>query len=72
MIQFGLGSRTCIGRHVSMLEISKLIPLLVRDFDFELAGDLAPKDAEWSCANRWFVKPKNFTAIVRARAQKEE
>lgn len=31
---FGLGSRTCIGRHVSMFEISKLVPRLVRDFAF--------------------------------------
>ncbi|KAJ0143267.1 Biphenyl-2,3-diol 1,2-dioxygenase 3 [Fusarium oxysporum f. sp. albedinis] len=31
---FGMGARTCIGRHISILEISKLIPRLNRDFDF--------------------------------------
>ncbi|KAJ4125640.1 hypothetical protein NW765_001414 [Fusarium oxysporum] len=31
---FGMGARTCIGRHISILEISKLIPRLIRDFDF--------------------------------------
>jgi cytochrome P450 len=29
-------SRTCIGKHVSILEMSKLIPGLVRRFDFAL------------------------------------
>ncbi|EEU36767.1 uncharacterized protein NECHADRAFT_88923 [Fusarium vanettenii 77-13-4] len=36
---FGLGSRTCIGRHISTLEISKMIPRLLHEFDFELRGD---------------------------------
>ncbi|KFY13167.1 hypothetical protein V492_03442 [Pseudogymnoascus sp. VKM F-4246] len=35
---FGLGSRTCIGKNISLLEISKLIPELVRRYDFELVG----------------------------------
>ena len=52
-----------------MLEISKLIPKIVRDFDFELTGDIAQKETEWTCANRWFVKPQNFVARVRARKQ---
>jgi len=33
---FGFGSRTCLGRHISILEMSKLIPQPVRRFDFEL------------------------------------
>ncbi|KAI0128207.1 cytochrome P450 [Hypoxylon sp. NC0597] len=64
---FGLGSRTCIGRHVSHLEISKLIPRLVRDFDFELSGGLANNGASWSADNYWFVKPKNFMVRVKPR-----
>ncbi|KAI0123926.1 cytochrome P450 [Xylariales sp. AK1849] len=64
---FGLGSRTCIGRHISLLEISKLIPRLVRDFDFELAGDLAKPGTSWTTENYWFVKPKDFMVQVRIR-----
>ncbi|KAL7802027.1 cytochrome P450 [Trichoderma aethiopicum] len=63
-LPFGLGSRTCIGRHISYLEMSKLIPLLIRNFDFELQD----KDGEWQTTNHWFVKPNNFNVIVRARA----
>jgi cytochrome P450 len=65
--QVGLGSRTCIGRHISMLEISKLIPRLVQDFDFELSGDLARPGISWTTNNYWFVKPKDFCVEVKLR-----
>ncbi|KAH6655206.1 cytochrome P450 [Truncatella angustata] len=64
---FGLGSRTCIGRHISMLEISKLIPRLVQTFDFRLSGDLARSDVSWSTDNYWFVKPKDFLVEAKLR-----
>ena len=56
---FGLGSRTCIGRHISILEMSKLLPRLLRDFDFEL------ERPEWKTENVWFVKPNSFFVRVR-------
>lgn len=62
---FGLGSRTCIGRHISLLETSKLIPMLVRDFDFTLASHLQAK--EWETTNYWFVKPRDFHVKVSVR-----
>ncbi|KAI1346127.1 cytochrome P450 family protein [Xylaria sp. FL0043] len=36
---FGGGTRTCIGRHISWLEIEKLIASLVMRYNFELADD---------------------------------
>lgn len=33
MVQFGLGSRTCIGKNISLLEIYKLVPSFLRRFD---------------------------------------
>lgn len=33
MCQFGLGSRTCIGKNISLLEIYKLVPSFLRRFD---------------------------------------
>ncbi|KAF4976821.1 hypothetical protein FZEAL_6562 [Fusarium zealandicum] len=62
---FGLGSRTCIGRHVSMLEMSKLIPRIVRDFDFGLDASL--QSEEWHTQNYWFVKPLDFKVRVEMR-----
>lgn len=33
MFQFGLGSRTCIGKNISLLEIYKVVPSLLRRFN---------------------------------------
>ncbi|GKT62285.1 cytochrome P450 oxidoreductase [Colletotrichum tofieldiae] len=63
-ILFGLGTRTCIGRHISMLEIAKLVPRIVRDFDFELQERT---DESWETKNNAFVKPQNFMVTVKAR-----
>jgi cytochrome P450 len=62
-----MGSRTCLGRHISLLEISKLIPAIVQEFDFELDEKLSHRKAEWKVADYWFVKPKDF--IVRAKVR---
>lgn len=60
-LPFGLGSRTCIGRHISTLEISKLLPRLLRDFDFELEKPNGGMD----CDSYWFVLPKSLSVLVR-------
>lgn len=59
-----MGSRTCIGRHIAILEMSKLVPQLVRDFDFQLESS---KELETS--NFWFVKPTNFMIKVKIRGR---
>lgn len=65
--QFGMGSRACLGRHISLLEMSKLIPSLVGDFDFELCGALKTPEAEWSLTDLWFVKPRDFVVKIHLR-----
>lgn len=60
--QFGLGSRTCIGRHISTLEMSKLIPELLRSYDLELA-----EEKQWETMNLWFVRPEHFSVKVKVR-----
>jgi cytochrome P450 len=59
-VPFGLGSRTCLGRHISEIEMSKLIPRLVREFEFEII-----KEGEWETQNYWFVKPTDFVLKVK-------
>ncbi|TGJ87215.1 hypothetical protein E0Z10_g1517 [Xylaria hypoxylon] len=68
-IPFGVGSRTCIGRHVSTLEISKLIPRVIHEFDFELSTGSA--EGSWSTENYWFVKPRGFEVKVTCRKPKD-
>ena len=36
MSQFGGGSHLCIGKNLAMLEINKTLPLLLREYEFEL------------------------------------
>jgi len=62
--QFGLGSRTCIGRHISFLEINKVVPMVVRDFDLVLED--GGKEG-LKTQNFWFVKPTNFQVRLRLR-----
>jgi cytochrome P450 len=59
--KFGSGTRTCIGKHISLLEINKVIPQLLRQFDFSGADD-----REWKTENRWFVKP-SYSCRVSVR-----
>lgn len=56
---FGNGARTCIGKNISLLEMNKLIPLLVRDFDIQfLKKDGSPETSRsLDGHNKWFVKP---------------
>ncbi|KAL9116115.1 MAG: hypothetical protein Q9227_000484 [Pyrenula ochraceoflavens] len=62
---FGGGARTCIGRHISYLEMSKVVPQLVRKFDFQL--DI-PKEG-LKTRSYWFTKHRNLFARVRRRGE---
>ncbi|KAI1849509.1 hypothetical protein JX266_005004 [Neoarthrinium moseri] len=68
-IPFGMGSRVCIGKNISLLEMQKLVPLIVREFDLDLAGGRA---WTWTTINHWFVKPKGFKVLVNQRNDKAE
>lgn len=52
-----------------MLEMTKLIPRLVRDFDFELDNEVPKSDGRplWTTQNVWFVKPTNFQVRIKPR-----
>lgn len=52
-----------MGRHISYLEMSKLVPLLVRNFDFTMAEE----SGAWETKNHWFVKPTEFLVKVKQR-----
>ncbi|GLI71872.1 hypothetical protein PoHVEF18_000039 [Penicillium ochrochloron] len=58
-LAFGAGSRTCIGKNISLLEMTKLVPQLVRRFDFVPAGD-----SEWKTSSGWFVKQSIGVKVI--------
>uniref|UniRef100_A0A0D2XL07 Pisatin demethylase n=1 Tax=Fusarium oxysporum (strain Fo5176) TaxID=660025 RepID=A0A0D2XL07_FUSOF len=61
---FGHGSRTCLGKNIALMEISKLIPQLIRKFDIELADPQMKLETE----NVWFVKQTNVIVEIKERA----
>ncbi|THC87551.1 hypothetical protein EYZ11_013002 [Aspergillus tanneri] len=63
LFSFGAGTRTCIGKNISLIEISKLVPELIRRFDFKLANP----EIELKTVNRWFVQQKNVLCRVHLR-----
>ncbi|KAF4552475.1 Cytochrome P450-like protein 41 [Elsinoe fawcettii] len=64
---FGLGSRTCIGKNISLLEMGKVVPQLVRRFDFEIVDERLKQEGRLESRNWWFVKQKGFMVNVKER-----
>ncbi|OQV05442.1 hypothetical protein CLAIMM_10183 [Cladophialophora immunda] len=62
MLQFGGGPRTCVGKNISLTEIHKMLPNMLRRYRLEL---VAPKK-EWKTHNFWFNKQTGINVkIVR-------
>ncbi|KAI3550425.1 hypothetical protein CABS03_05602 [Colletotrichum abscissum] len=62
-IPFGVGSRTCIGKNISLLEINKLVPILVKTFDFT---PVEPERIRHE--NYWLVKQVDMLCKVSPRS----
>ncbi|KAL4926772.1 cytochrome P450 [Aspergillus undulatus] len=54
IMHFGMGSRTCLGKNISMCEIYKAIPQLFREFSFDLGRG---NDEEMRTTSYWLHKP---------------
>ena len=63
MFQFGAGARTCIGKNISLLEIYKLVPSFLRNFEVELEKP----GKEWKTWNAWFVRQLDFNTVFKRR-----
>jgi cytochrome P450 len=60
---FGAGSRTCIGQNISMMEMTKLIPQLLREFKVSLTHP----EKEWKTRNVWFVQQEGLICNMERR-----
>ncbi|SMR42047.1 unnamed protein product [Zymoseptoria tritici ST99CH_3D1] len=61
MFQFGAGARTCIGKNISLLEMYKLVPTFLRNFEVTLEDRV-------KTTNAWFVRME-FHARFKPRDQ---
>lgn len=63
MLHFGAGTRTCIGKNISLAEIHKLIPDVLRNFELEMFD----KGSNWTTRNLWFCKQENILVRLKKR-----
>ncbi|WPG98294.1 Hypothetical protein R9X50_00108200 [Acrodontium crateriforme] len=63
LFQFGAGSRTCIGKNISLLEIYKLVPTFLRNYEIAFATP----NSEWRTYGAWFVRQLDFEVTFRKR-----
>ena len=60
---FGQGTRTCLGKNISLIEIYKVIPSLLLRFDVQLAEP----EREWQTQNSWFVFQTDLNCTLKKR-----
>ncbi|KAJ9618390.1 hypothetical protein H2203_008986 [Taxawa tesnikishii (nom. ined.)] len=63
MFQFGAGSRTCIGKNISLMETYKMVPSFLRKFEIELVDTAKPMYLK----NAFFVHRINFNVRIKPR-----
>lgn len=65
LLTFGAGHRTCLGKHISLLEIYKLVPTILQAYDY----DFVNPDKIWEVQNRWFVPQSEFHVYLHKREE---
>ncbi|KAG9767418.1 hypothetical protein KCU88_g7459, partial [Aureobasidium melanogenum] len=63
MLHFGAGTRTCIGKNISLAELHKLVPTVLRKFQLELWEE----GQTWRTHNTWFNKQEGVEVRVTPR-----
>ncbi|KAK4935022.1 hypothetical protein LTR10_023834 [Elasticomyces elasticus] len=64
-IPFGHGAGTCIGKNISLMEIGKVIPHILRKYDFKLVDP----NAELKCRYVAFVLQENLNVSIAPRGK---
>lgn len=62
-LAFGTGSRSCLGKNVSLLEMNKLVPQVLRRYRVELVDPEKPLRVE----NYWFAKQVGLICTIAPR-----
>lgn len=62
-LQWGDGSRSCLGRNLAMIILRKAVTSVVRDLDIHLVN----AERKWVTKNYQFVKAVDFHVIISRR-----
>ncbi|KAM0326320.1 hypothetical protein ACHAQA_006920 [Verticillium albo-atrum] len=62
-LTFGGGSRICLGRNLSQMEVYKVVPSVISRFDIELADP----NEKWWTSSRWFYRTKGVVCRLKPR-----
>ncbi|KAK4188577.1 cytochrome P450 [Podospora australis] len=62
-LTFGAGSRRCLGQHMALMQVYKVVATLAARYEIELVD----KEGEWKAANSWFVRFEGFIVRMRKR-----
>jgi cytochrome P450 len=83
LLTFGAGHRSCLGKHISLLEIYKLVPTILQEYDVNFHPRHTGKEADllyqielldperaWHVENRWFVPQFGLQVQLSKREHK--
>ncbi|KAL4947535.1 cytochrome P450 [Aspergillus filifer] len=63
VLTFGAGRRICLGKNIALLELKKIVPALLMNYDFKLQD---PK--RFRTENYWFFRQYGMDVTVKKRA----
>lgn len=62
-LSFGAGSRICLGRHLALLKVYKIVATLINRYDIELVDP----NKEWEVTCSWFPRQKGLDCYLKIR-----
>lgn len=65
ILTFGAGKRSCLGKNIAMLELTKLVPAMVLRYEMRLAEP----DKSWRILNSWVVRQEGLDVLVEKRSK---
>ncbi|PMD29718.1 cytochrome P450 [Hyaloscypha variabilis F] len=63
LLTFGTGARSCIGKNISLMEMGKFVPQILRQFDLFWASD----KPDWTVHTYWFARQSDFVVKFQTR-----
>jgi cytochrome P450 len=63
-LSFGAGSRMCLGKHMGLMQVYKVVATLALRYDVELVHP----DREWTVIDSWFPRQKGLDVRMARRA----